>query len=667
MNRCLRRACSTACLALLFLTGLQPFGAGRCLAESRSADQRLAAARKLVEASDRYLHHSRLKRGMTGYGLTVLAGTEVVRFDVEIVSVMTRMGPHQDVILARLSKRDLAKTGIIQGMSGSPCYVRHEGKDKLIGAVAYGWYNQKEPLCGIQPITQMLAVSASARKPQPQPAASQPATRPEAGPAAAQKTQGKMPAEFLAVVLDPRKRDFSQFAMPSRLRRAVGDAGTMLSPLRIPLMVSGTRGRAVDVLARVLGPAGIMPVQAGGTTAAVAQEAASAKLTPGGAIFVPLVTGDAEFSALGTVTDVADGKVLAFGHSFFADGDVEMPMGPAYIHTVISRLNSSFKLWSGLKVTGTLSRDEMVAVAGHVGPGPRMIPMNIEVRRLDGTDRQGQVENYSFRILPHRWMAPVLASVLTMDVVWQWRNPPQWHTVRHWVTIDFGKLGRYEAHNVSSGRDVFAASSDVSRPIAALLNTPLGRAPEIERIDVKMQIEPGSLDAEIRQLALDGRIYRPGETVTGKLVVRPFRRPRQKIPVSFELPEDLPEGTYKLTACDYVAAVRAMKREKPQQFDPRTVEQLLASIQRTVALPANRLYLRLPLKKGGLALGTKELPDLPGARMAILREAAKLDAVTYTDAVVKELPSRYVLQGSATAKIEIQETPAETLVRQQKE
>ena len=46
---------------------------------------------------------------------------------------------------------DLAKTGVIQGMSGSPTYM--EGK--LLGAVAYAWQFGKQPIAGVTPFVQM--------------------------------------------------------------------------------------------------------------------------------------------------------------------------------------------------------------------------------------------------------------------------------------------------------------------------------------------------------------------------------------------------------------------------------------------------------------------------------------------------------------------------------
>jgi len=145
-------------------------------------DTRLAAAEKYVAASDRYLHHSFLKRGMKGYGLTVMAGIKIIRFDAEIVSVVTRFGPHQDVILARLAGHKLEKTMVISGMSGSPVFMKDpkDGKFKMIGAVAYGWRAQNEPVCGIKPITMMWAAGTGRRRSASRFHLADPQRRPEA-------------------------------------------------------------------------------------------------------------------------------------------------------------------------------------------------------------------------------------------------------------------------------------------------------------------------------------------------------------------------------------------------------------------------------------------------------------------------------------------------------
>src|SRR6478609_489330 len=97
---------------------------------------------------------------MLATGRTVFSGNRVEDFQVEILGVLENIGPKQSLILARLSGGPLEKTGVMQGMSGSPVYI----DGKLVGAVAMAFQFAKEPIAGIRPIEEMLE-SAPVRRP----------------------------------------------------------------------------------------------------------------------------------------------------------------------------------------------------------------------------------------------------------------------------------------------------------------------------------------------------------------------------------------------------------------------------------------------------------------------------------------------------------------------
>src|SRR5713226_3281242 len=94
--------------------------------------------------------------GLHGIGKTVFSGSKIEEFQVEILGVLENVGPRQSVILARLSGGPLEKTGVMQGMSGSPVYIN----GRLVGAVALAFNFAKEPIAGIRPIEDMLAITA---------------------------------------------------------------------------------------------------------------------------------------------------------------------------------------------------------------------------------------------------------------------------------------------------------------------------------------------------------------------------------------------------------------------------------------------------------------------------------------------------------------------------
>src|SRR5437763_4970240 len=105
-----------------------------------------------------------IRPGMAGIGRTVFDGTRVEEFKVNIIGVLENViGPHRNLILARLEGGPLAHTGVIAGMSGSPVYV----DGKLIGAVSYALGSfSKEPIAGITPIGEMTdAASLNAARP----------------------------------------------------------------------------------------------------------------------------------------------------------------------------------------------------------------------------------------------------------------------------------------------------------------------------------------------------------------------------------------------------------------------------------------------------------------------------------------------------------------------
>jgi len=107
----------------------------------------------LAQSRPPILPLSEVKPGLRATGRTVFAGSKVEDFDVEILGVLQNAGPKQSVILARLSGGPLEKTGVMQGMSGSPVYYQ----GRLLGAVALSFPYSKEPIAGIRPIEEMLA------------------------------------------------------------------------------------------------------------------------------------------------------------------------------------------------------------------------------------------------------------------------------------------------------------------------------------------------------------------------------------------------------------------------------------------------------------------------------------------------------------------------------
>src|SRR6202000_333457 len=112
-----------------------------------------------VPAETRIFPLSDVKRGLRGVAYTVFEGVNPEPMDIEILGVLKdALGPGQDMILARLHGSKPEYTGVVADMSGSPVYV----DGKLLGALSYriGQFS-KEPIAGITPIAEMLAVNGT--------------------------------------------------------------------------------------------------------------------------------------------------------------------------------------------------------------------------------------------------------------------------------------------------------------------------------------------------------------------------------------------------------------------------------------------------------------------------------------------------------------------------
>src|SRR5215207_9946183 len=93
-----------------------------------------------ARAGDAIMPLSDLKRGMHCTGLTVVQGTDISSFDVEILDVVVSgAGAEGPMILVRVSGPAVDSTGVARGFSGSPVYCTDgQGVVRNAGAISLG-------------------------------------------------------------------------------------------------------------------------------------------------------------------------------------------------------------------------------------------------------------------------------------------------------------------------------------------------------------------------------------------------------------------------------------------------------------------------------------------------------------------------------------------------
>ena len=276
---------------------------------------------------------------MVGIGRTVFDGTHVEEFKANILGVLENViGPHRNLILAKLEGGPLANTGVIAGMSGSPVYI----DGRLIGAVSYALGSfSKEPIAGITPIDEMTDATALHRR--------------RARRARACKVEFPLTRESLTAAFRKAlnwNRPFAERPGDARACRRQRRGRARRQPARHAAAADCDAARHVRLRAgsRRHASAARSAIRASSRPAAASPGCAPGEmpfegpLKPGDAVGVMLVSGDLMLGGTGTVTHIDGDRVYAFGHPMYNLGPTEFPMTRAYVYTVLPSLFSSMKL-----------------------------------------------------------------------------------------------------------------------------------------------------------------------------------------------------------------------------------------------------------------------------------------------------------------------------------
>jgi hypothetical protein len=604
---------------------------------------------------DRHMRVSEVKPGMSGYGLSVFAGTKIERFDVEVVSVLHNFNPKYDVILIRCRGANLEHTGAIAGMSGSPIFLTDDsGRQRMVGAFAYGWPLLKDPLAGVQPIEYMLEVGASLR---PEPAATQQSgtfdsTRRMTGPSRAeQKLFHVDPRRFVTAALADRAwTDLA--AAPRHL--ADGGGPPQLQPLATPMMTAGVSSKLLDQIAPLFAAHGLAALQSGGIGHS-APATQPAELAPGSVLAAPLLTGDVELTAIGTCTEVIGDRIFGFGHPFNNEGPITLPMGVGQINGIIARLDQSFKLGSMTELRGTLIADQSVGVAGRLGKAPPTIPVDIHVVYADGS----MDVNYHFEAAAHPRLTPLLAGLAVNAALSGRRDLPQYHTVEYDLRMDFVNGKTVRATNVAVNSAAPALFQSILLPMVLASENPFERV-MLRKLTGSIRVAPEAHEADILSVTLPKMKYKPGESLKAFVRYRPFRGGESIMPIELALPHDLRDGKYQLSVGDQATFIQQEQLARPFRFTAESIDDLFAVLKDISEIRTDALYVQLLRQADGIAVGRTAMPLLPSSRRQVLLDAGRSNVTPFVSAAVKVVPAQIVMNGSAQFEVEIEsaERPA---------
>jgi hypothetical protein len=539
------------------------------------------------------LRPDQLKPGMKGYGLSVFKGTQPERFEVEVVGVLKNALPKQDMILIRLSGANLEHHKVIAGMSGSPVFI----DEKLIGALAYGWAFENDPLAGVTPIQNMLAQLD--KKPGPTIGGAEPL--------------------------------------------AAGDYGTP-RPLLTPLALGGFSQSVVDRFADRFEEFGLLPVAGGGSAGNEPRK--TAQLEPGGSIGIELVRGDFNATGVGTVTYVDGDKILAFGHPFFLAGQISAPAVEAEVYVIMSSLQRSFKMASTVAKAGALVGDWQSCIVVDRKGKANMIPVGVEVANRDTGDRN----SYRMEIIDNPMLSPTLTQMAIAQTVQYASGSSRATTVQ--VALDVDLLTDGGKPRTVSLSDTFfnpvggLLNAGYMQPIAGLFHTPFGD-PKVKKITVRVQAEQVRQTAEIKRAYFDKAELERGEHAQLRVVLKPYGQP--EITKSIELP--VPAATDSMRFL--TVTVLGGNDAPPDIAPPDSMNDYLDAFEK--GHHATDLVALVQSPTQGLQYRGKLLKKLPVSVLSVLDDNSRRDISAAADMQQLVAPTDWVLSGQATVRVPIRQ------------
>lgn len=590
-----------------------------------------------------------IERGMVGYGASVFAGSELRRFDVEVVGKLENLEPGLSFIMARLYGQNLEESGVVAGMSGSPVFL----DGRLAGAVAFSWNFSNGALAGITPIGAMRQLSDLPISPGPAGSGgSNGATISSGvgGRAAALGTPGPLAgdADLAPVVAGDFRSLLERSGSREELARwmslAFQDAGRSPASDAAPALQTVTVGFSPNNRALLEQAAGWRSVQSGGRAVGADLPA----LRTGGPVAVLLVGGDLQMAVNGTITERRGDEILAFGHPYLGLGPVRLPMAKAEVVTIVSSRLSSFKLSNVGEVVGAFDEDRETGMRGYLGMHAPTTPMRVEVRH----PREGD-QTFDLEIADLQQTRPTLIAVSVLQCIER--------AVRNSgdagmdLSAEFRLAGREPLH-IRQSFDGSGAAIDAAiylLQVVAFLELNDWVDVEVEGIDVAVDVADSIRTQEIERAFADQREVRPGETVQVHLELRDYRGDRRSMTVPYTLDADTRSGPRYLFVGDGASVDAARLRIAPRTN--RSFDEAADQLER-LRSTKDLVVMEVDVQPGVVGEGGA-LPALPASMVALWKGSSANQVKGVRLAVAGEQTHAMNDPVSGVARIDLQVLP----------
>ena len=412
---------------------------------------------------------------------------------------------------------------------------------------------------------------------------------------------------------------------------AQDDPTTMvLTPVATPLFVSGMPDSALKPLQKLLDRYNVraMPGVSRDGVGAGKMDGPAPPIEAGSAVAVSLMEGDANMSAVGTVTYVKDDTILIFGHPFLGSGKTNLPMSLAYINGVVSSASASFKVGSPIGQVGTALSDRTFAVSGTLGQKPDTLQSLLFLK----DESRNYTRRYSVNVANNPDLTPFILYLMLLSNGASQMGNLQWdegtfttHTVIS--TEGFGDIQQdfTVAPSASSGMPML----DFLKLVDSLMTNPYEKV-KLKRVFIDMHYAPERNIATVEQVIPDRTVARPGETVTLSVHIRPYGKPVETRLVTVKVPQNTTDPVMLVLVAGGVHAPILKPLFSPPPTPEEGTEGLIRWLTATQGNPKNLLAVQV-FPSPSYGFRGQLLHDLPSPVLDMLRVADSDTGMTPDD------------------------------------
>ena len=549
---------------------------------------------------------------MHGIAYTVFEGNVPEPFGVDILGVLhNAQGPGEDMILARLTGAKAEYTGVVAGMSGSPVYI----DGKLLGALAFriGEFS-KEPIAGITPIAQMLAVrdldrAGGANRT----AGTEGSSGVLGGPAStASSAAPNLGSSQIRPIDTPLV--FTGFS-PAALELWKQHAPLLgLFPGLEPQV--GLGGQSADTSGSVTG----VPASGASASAASVSGTKAPALEPGSAVSALLVAGDMEIAATCTVTYLDAGRLLACGHPLTQFGEVSLPMTKADVVATLASPAGSFKIVNTGETVGAFTQDRQTAIGGMIGASAHMIPVEIAIHGavsnpentakegMQGSDQRTRTLHLS--VLDQAQLTPTAMLVSLFQSLQQTPGYAEEDSYRVHATVHLAGYPTVEINTLAApgglGPAPLAAALAVGLRFNALYSS-ADRQTAFTGVHIDVEALHGRHSITLSHAAVEQSSIHAGDRITVAATLEPYRGAPRSFRIPITLPASLPTGDVRLLVSDGPALDRLLNAGRSTAATP-----ISSTVAQLNAMHADdRLYVTLLNPEAEVSVDGRVLASLP--------------------------------------------------------